>query len=139
MDAEGLSQWVTEVRRLCSEHGRAGVGDRRIGELLSRAPSEEDGSWPCRPVCEVLESIASGDIARGFEVGVFKARGVVSRSLEEGGKQERELSTKYRAWAQRLAFDYPYVAGILESIAQGYDRDAERQDSEVRVMNRLEH
>ena len=76
--------------------------------------------------------------AAGFRIGVYNARGVVSRSLEEGGKQERELSARYRAWAQRLAFDYPYVANILESIAQGYDRDAELEDSEVQVMKRLE-
>ena len=139
VEAQALHQWVTEVRRFCGENGRAGVGDRWIGELLSRAPSEEDGSWPCRPVCEVLESIASGEIASGFEVGVYNARGAHWRGLDEGGKQERELSAKYRAWAQRLAFDYPYVAGILERIAQGYDRDAEREDSEVRVMKRLEH
>ena len=139
IDERALMQWVTEARRLCREHGRARIGDDRIGQLLSKAPSEDDSSWPCRPVCEVLESIASGDIARGLEIGVYNARGVVSRSLDEGGKQERELSAKYRAWAQRLAFDYPYVASILESIAQGYDRDAEREDSEVRVMKRLEH
>ena len=136
---QALHQWVTEVRRFCGENGRAGVGDRWIGEFLSRAPSDEDGSWPCRPVCEVLESIASGQIASGFEIGVYNARGAHWRGLDEGGKQERELSTKYRAWAQRLAFDYRYVTGILERIAQRYDRDAQREDSEVRVMKRLEH
>ena len=139
VDAQALSRWVIEARRLGSEHGRAATGDRKIGQLMSRAPSEEDGSWPCRPVCEVLESIASADIATGFEVGVYNSRGVHSRSLDEGGKQERELSARYRAWAQRLAFDCPYVASILERIAKGYDRDAEREDSEVRVMKRLEH
>ena len=139
VDARALMQWVTEARRLCREHGRARIGDDRIGELLSKAPPEDDSSWPCRPVCDVLESHASEDIAAGFRIGVYNARGVVSRSLEEGGKQERELAARYRAWAQRLAFDYPYVASILQSIAQGYDRDAEREDSEVRVMKRLEH
>ena len=139
VEVQALHQWVTEVRRFCGENGRAGVGDRWIGEFLSRAPSDEDGSWPCRPVCEVLESIASGQIASGFEIGVYNARGAHWRSLDEGGKQERELSTKYRAWAQRLAFDYRYVTGILERIAQRYDRDAQREDSEVRVMKRLEH
>ena len=132
-------QWVTEARRLCSEHGRARIGDDRIGELLSKAPPEDDSSWPCRPVCDVLESHASEDMAAGFRIGVYNARGVVSRSLEEGGKQERELSARYRAWAQRLAFDYPYVASILERIAQDYDRDAQREDSQVLVMKRLEH
>ena len=138
VDADALSQWVTEARRLCREHGRAPIGDQQIGQLLSRAPAEKDGPWPCRAVCDVLETIASEDIAAGFEMGVYNARGVHSRSLDEGGKQERELSAKYREWAEQLAFDYPYVASILERIAKGYDRDAEREDSDVLVMKRLE-
>lgn len=132
-------QWVTEARRLCSEHGRVRIGDDRIGELLSKAPPEDDSSWPCRPVCDVLDSHASEDMAAGFRIGVYNARGVVSRSLDEGGKQEREVSARYRAWAQRLALDYAYVASILERIAQDYDRDAQREDSQVLVMKRLEH
>lgn len=134
-----LSRWVREVRRRCGEHSRAGIGDRRIGELLSRARSEENGTWPCRSVCEVLETVASHDIAWGFELGVRKARGVVRRGLEEGGAQERELSARYRAWAERVVFDYPYVANILERIARDYDRDAEREDSDVLARKRLQH
>ena len=139
IDVHALLQWVTEVRRLCTDYGRTEVGDDQVGQLLSRAPSEEDGLWLCRPVCEILETVASQSMADGFEVGVYNARGVVSRSLDEGGAQERELSAKYRAWAERLAIDYPYVASVLERIAQGYDRDAQREDSEVLVMKRLEH
>ena len=139
VDAHALSQWVTEARRLCREYGRATTGEQQIGQLLSRAPSEKDGPWPCRPVCDALETIASEDIAVGFEMGVYNARGAHSRSLDEGGKQERELSAMYRAWAEQLVFDYPYVASILERIAKGYDRDAEREDSEVLVMKRLEN
>ena len=139
VDAHALSQWVTGARRLCRENGRATIGDQQIGQLLSRAPSEKDGPWPCRSVCEVLETIASRDVAAGFEMGVHNARGAHSRSLDEGGKQERELSARYRAWAEQLSFEYPHVASILEGIAKGYDRDAEREDSEVLLMKRLEH
>ena len=138
IDPHVLSRWVSEARRLCGEHGRAEIGDSRIGQLLSRARSEENGAWPCRAVCEVLATIASQDITRGFEVGVYNARGVVSRSLDQGGAQERELSGRYRAWAERLVFDYPYVANILERIAKGYDREAEREDSGVLTRKRLQ-
>ena len=137
-DDDRLRRWIAEVRRLCQEHGRAKTGDDRIGQLLSKAPPEGDDFWPCRSVCEIVECVASEDIARGFAIGVYNARGVHLRSLDEGGKQERELAARYRAWAQRLAFEYPYVARILERIAQKYDRDAERQDANVRVMQRLE-
>ena len=126
---------------MCREHGRSEIGDEQIGELLSKAPSEDDGSRPCQPVCEVLERLAwlaSPVVARGFEVGMYNARGVVSRGLDEGGAQERELAARYRAWAGRLAFEYPYVANVLERIAKGYDREAEREDSDVLARQRLE-
>jgi hypothetical protein len=57
----------------------------------------------------------------------------------EGGAQERELGEKYRAWAERLHFEYPYVGGMLEGIAASYDREAGWQDSEAKIENRLRH
>ena len=144
IDTDELRRWINEARRLCAENGRAEVGDRWIGQLLSKAflskaPSDEDGVRPCRAVCEVLETIASQEIADGFEMGVYNARGVVIRRLDEGGVQERQLSARYRVWAERLAFEYPYVARILERIANGYDSEAEHEDSEVRARMRFEH
>ena len=89
-------------------------------------------------MCEVLQAIASPDVATGFEIGVRNARGVHRRSLDEGGRQERALTAKYRACAERLTFDYPYVANILERIAEAYDWEAEREDSEVLTRKRLQ-
>ena len=42
INAETLLSWITEVRRLCAEHGRIEIGDEMIGQLLSKAPAEED-------------------------------------------------------------------------------------------------
>jgi hypothetical protein len=139
INAEALQAWLTEARRLCAQHGRAEVGDQLIGQLLSRAQADGNGVWPCLPVCEVMESVASQQIATGFGVGVYNARGVHSRSPGEGGIQERELAAKYRDWAQRLAFDYPYVGSVLESVAATYDREAEWRDSEAKVRKRLQY
>ena len=85
MNAEKLLDWIEEARRLCAEHGRVEVGDRKIGEFLSKAPAEEEGGWPCLPVCEAMERIASQQIGDGFEIGVFNGRGVHSRGIDEGG------------------------------------------------------
>ena len=139
INAEALLDWMTEVRRLCPEHGRVEVGDRKIGELLSKAPAEEDGGWPCRPVCEAMERIASQQIGDGFNTGVFNRRGVHSRGIDEGGEQERKLAAKYRNWAKQRAFDYPYVSSVLERIATNYDREAQREDTEVKISKRLDH
>lgn len=134
---EALHAWVTEVRRLCAEHGRGEIGDEKIGELLSKAPTEENGEWPCLPVCEVMERIASQEIGTGFNIGVYNNRGVHFR--EEGGAQERALAAQYRDWAKLREFDYPYVSSVLKSIADGYDRDAQRWDTEAKIEKRLRH
>ena len=137
VDTDVLEQWINEARRLCKEHGRAEIGDEQVGELLAKAPAEEDGSWPCRAVCEVLESAASQDVARGLRIGASNAREFFD-GPDEDGTQDRDLSAKYRAWAQRLAIEYPYVAGVLEQIADGYARDAGLEDSRALVRKRLD-
>ena len=139
VDAHSLIRWIAEVRRLCKEHGRADIGDYKVGELLSRAPCEDDGSWPCRAVCEVLETIASEKVLAGFETGTYNARNWQWRPLVEIGAQERGLSARRRTWALKWRFDYPHVARILERMAAVHDGLAAAMDSRVSVMDRLEH
>ena len=135
--AETLLNWIVEARRLCAEYGRSEMGDQKIGQLLSRSPADEDGSWPCLAVSEAMERIASEQMGRGFNIGVYNGRGL--HDFGEGGVQERGLADKYRNWAELRAFDYPYVSSVLESIAAGYDREAGWQDTRVKVEKRLEH
>ena len=122
---------------MCFKHARSDIGDHCIGQLLSRAPRGETGLWPCKPVCEAMEKIASQEIGEGFYIGVRNSRGVHIRG--EGGEQERELAAKYRAYAEGLGFDYPYVGGVLENIARSYDREAAWEDSEAAVNKRLRY
>ena len=137
VNAEKLLDWIEEVRRLCAEHGRVEIGDQKIGELLSKAPAEEDGSWPCLPVCKAMERITSQQIGDGFEIGVLNGRGVHWRGLYEGGAQERELTAKYRNWAKQRAFNSPYVSSVLKRIATRYDQEAKVEDTEVEISKRL--
>jgi hypothetical protein len=136
IDPEKLRAWLVEARRLCAEFGRVDIGDQRLGMLLCKAPAEADNSlWPCRPVCEAMEAVASEHIGIGFEVGTHNSRGVHWRG--PGGDQERELAAKYRGWAQKASIEYPFVSSVLEKIASSYDRQADREDSEDKVMKRL--
>lgn len=140
-DAEGkivptaLLGWLTEARSAAREYGRADITDQRIGQLLARAPSGSEGTWPCTEVCEAMERIGSPELARGFQIGVHNSRGAVVRG--EGGTQERDLAGKYRGWARTLAFEFPHVASVLEAIASSYDRQGEWHDSEAKVSHRL--
>ena len=137
INAAALVNWITEARQLCAEYGRTDTGDQMIGQLLSNAPAEEDGRWPCHPVCDAMEGISSQHIGTGFNVGVLRARGATSRAIDEGGAQERELAAKYRGLAKQSTFDYPYVSRVLESIAAEYDWQAKREDTEVEIEKRL--
>ncbi len=132
-----LTAWIAEVRRLCHEFARVEIGDQCLGQLLAKAPMDENGIWPCEAVCEAMEGMASAEIGKGFHIGVKNSRGVHSRG--EGGEQERELAAKYRAWAERLHFNYPFVGGVLEDIAKSYDREAIWQDSETKIEKRLNY
>lgn len=135
IDAAALATWLAEARRLCREYARAVVGDHCLGQLLAKAPADENGLWPCKAVCEAMEGIASPEIGRGFAIGVYNLRGVHSRG--RGGEQERELAAKYRSWAERRHFEFPYVGGVLDDIAASYEREARREDSEEQIRNRL--
>lgn len=135
--ASDLMNWLLQVRELAAQYSRAEITDQCLGQLLAKAPSENADVWPCAPVCEAMEGIASPEIAKGFLIGVHNSRGAHFRA--EGGGQERDLAAKYRGWSQKLAFEYPYVARVLEDIAASYDREAEWHDSEAKVSKRLRH
>lgn len=137
IDAAALAIWLSEVRRLCHEYARADVGDHCLGQLLAKAPNDENGIWPCKAVCEAMEGLAATEIGRGFFIGVLNSQGAGWRG--EGGEQERELAAKYRAWAERLHFEFPFIGGVLEDIAASYDREAGREDSEASIRKRLRH
>lgn len=137
INEESLLDWLSEAYRLCSIHGRIEVGARLIGKLLSRAPAEDDGSWPCLPVCKVLTHFPSSRISESFCVGVFNSRGAHYRG--QSGEQERELATKYRNWASMREYKFPRVGGILHSIAENYDQQAERETNRSKVEKRLGH
>jgi hypothetical protein len=137
IDLPALKQWIADTRQACSQIGRTEMGDHCIGQLLSKDPTEDDGVWPRREICEALQAVASEQMSRGFYIGVKNSRGAVWRG--SGGDQERVLAGKYRNWSRQLAFDYPFVSQLLEATASSYDSEAHVYDSEEAVSRRLDH
>ena len=137
VDYETLTAWVNEARRLCAERGRGGIGDDFIGQLLSRAPVGDDGIWPCEPVRELLEQVASQNMENGFDVGTHNRRGVTSRGAFDGGGQERTLVEEYRRQANEIAARWPTTAGLLRRIAESYNREAQWHDRDAEERDRF--
>jgi addiction module HigA family antidote len=135
-DAARLRAWIDAVRDAAAQIDRAAVADVSIGELLSNAPSDDDGIWPCGPVREVIEDIQSVDMVRGMRTGRYNARGVHWRG--EGGAQERALADKYRTWAEALQHSHPFVSSkLLIGLVKTYEAEAEREDTEATIQRRL--
>ena len=135
IDKAVLKDWISQVRALCASNAREEVGDSTIGELLAKSPEGKDGIWPCEEVRDVLEDVGTTNIARGMSIGRRNARGVQWRDV--GGKQERELATKYRGWSRKLSFDWPFTARLLEDLAKNYDHEAKWYDVDETVNKRL--
>src|SRR5690606_22859079 len=93
---------------------------------FARAGADSDGKWPCDAVRRVIESIGGDSIGSGLYCGIKNSRGAVFRG--KGGDQERELAEKFRQRAERIRFDAPFTAGVLDNVASSYDRAARDWD-----------
>ena len=131
VNAAVLSQWVAEARRLCQERGRESSGDNRIGHMLASSPAGSDGVWPCEPVREILDNMASQRAGQGFHIGTTNRRGVTMRGPFGGGDQERTLAEQYQHDAKQIAGRWPFTAQILRSLASSYNREGQREDHDA--------
>jgi hypothetical protein len=131
-----LAKWISTVRQSCAQLGRSEIADICIGKLLSFAPVGDDGVWPCEPVRDVMEDIQSEPLMKGACTGVYNSRGAHWRG--EGGEQERALAEKYRKWGQIIQVSHPFVSSkLLMDLAESYDHDASREDTEAGIRRRL--
>ncbi|MGR9209417.1 helix-turn-helix domain-containing protein (plasmid) [Rhizobium leguminosarum] len=131
IDMHVLEEWTKEVRKLSAEVGRLGVADSRIGSVLASAKPDAEGLWPPLAVRELIENLRSKEVESALKTGVYNLRGVTTRMLNDGGRQEHDLAARYRRWSKTLSFEWHRTAAVLESIAKGYEADGKREDEQV--------
>ncbi len=130
IDSFVLKEWVLAVRSLGSATDRSEITDTYIGQLLAHSPPSKDGIWPQPAICELIETIRSPALEKGIRTERFNMRGVYTKSLREGGAQERELADRYLEWAKSCA-DYPRVYNLLTTIAESWRLYAANEDTEA--------
>lgn len=128
---EKLEAWLLSTRVLLQETGHLEVGELQIGEVFAHSPSEKDGTFPARAVRDVLEAALDDRFEQGFIVGLHNKRGVTSRGMAEGGKQEYALAQQYDNWSRQLEITHPRTAGALRSVADSYRAEGRRNDEEA--------
>lgn len=127
VDPAALMAWVKQAREKAAELDRKEICDDAIGKVLAHAPGEEDGSWPCVPVRELIDDVNSPELASGFSCGVVNKRGAFWRA--KGGQQERSLAEQYGGYADACRTRWPRTAAILKELSDRYSADARREDA----------
>ena len=130
IDEDHFREWMFVVQARLRDVGRYGIGLHVLGQVLSGSPSDPDGTWPCGAVRRVIEELGSRDLEEGFRIGVYNSRGVVTRDPAAGGAQERALAERYEGLAAAVSSSHPRTGRLLRRIADGYRRDARREDFE---------
>lgn len=135
IDATLLGEWTSKARARLAEVGHAQQGDIAIGAALAASPAAADGQWPAPEVCDLIETIASDEIDLGFSMAVSNSRGVVSGSIWEGGRQDRELADKHRQLSQQLKPKWHRTAEIFSRLADQCDYMALHDDARVEARH----
>jgi hypothetical protein len=135
VDESVLLDFVNKARTLCKEKGREIIGDQIIGQVLASSPTGKDGIWPCEEVRNVLDIVKSAELGRGFQIGKYNLRGVTTRSMDDGGKQEYNIAEIFKKDAAALQFRWPFTAKILNSLAASYENHGKQEDNEVELRD----
>lgn len=133
IDGARLREWVDGARALAAEVRRQEVADVHIGQVLAYLPSDAEGLWPPSLLGSLLEDYRSNEIESGLVTGVLNKRGIVTKSVSEGGKQEWDLSDQFAERASALAPRFPRLARTLRRIAESYEGLAKREDAEAEL------
>lgn len=131
IDQQDLLAWVKTAREMLEKSGRIAIGDQIIGKVLAHSKVDDDGAWPLIAVRNAIEAIESDDLEQGIRLAVYNNRGVTTRSIGEGGGQERELAQKYNNYADKVKFRWPHTAFVLLKIADTWRLEGERQDNDA--------
>ncbi|MGD9477089.1 hypothetical protein [Shinella sp. G-2] len=129
--------WAEESMRRATEIDRKEVAETHFGALLARfARHRPWEDWLPVTILDFLDRAENGGLREMFDLGVQNARGATTRGPYDGGEQERKLAGRYRELAARYGNSHPRVSALLVSIANGYERDARREDEQAAVGER---
>lgn len=123
-----LAEWIETARKKCSEIHYIAGGDIQIGFMLAHAPSDVSGTWPHVAVRNVIESLNNKIIDDHIQNEIYNSRGVVTRGINTGGKQERDLAEKYKQMSDKVKSKWPRTSALLRSLADSYKYQADRED-----------
>lgn len=130
IDSSILAKWVSETRALCLSVGRLGQADNYIGGVFGRS-RPYNNFWPQEAICNIIQESRSREMESGFDTAIYNKRGVFTKSIAEGGLQEKQLSNQYKTYAKQTLLHWPRVSVILDNVAKMYESRANEEDTEA--------
>jgi hypothetical protein len=128
VDFATLKAWSDEVRQRAALADRSAITDARIGHLLAHAPADpDDQAWPHRAVRQLVEDLSSDEVEQACRIERFNMRGIYSKTIGEGGQQERVLADEAKRWAGGMP-EFPRTANMLSAIADMWCSEGEAAD-----------
>ncbi len=131
-----LQQWAEEAINLGKESDRYNVTIVRVAEVLARPSAGQDGAWPSDAARALLEEGEHPDLASALSTAKRNMRGMVSKAMGEGGRQEHAIANRYSSDAEKLAPKYPRTAQLLRKLAEQYRIEAKREDERGEATRR---
>ena len=129
IDEAAMAAWVESSIKEGEKARRSNVVPSYIGRVLAHAAPEE-GVWPPIAIARTIERLKSPKVENGMIIERFNMRGVYTKAMFEGGRQERELAQQARDWA-RARSAFPRTKAMLNSIAKRWDAEAKSADEQA--------
>lgn len=130
VDEKKLTDWIEAAQKYCEKTKHLIGCNLQIGFILAHAPADPDGTWPHIAVRNVIELLNNQTIDDHIQNEIYNSRGVTSRGLMDGGKQERDLAQRYKAMSDSVKNKWPRTGAMLKSIAESYEHEAKGHDIE---------
>lgn len=97
------------------------LGIQMIGKILANSPKDpEDNIWPIRYVRDVIEDLDCEDLRIGISLGKANAIGVRIIDRKDPGGDYRQWASEFKNAADKLRFQYPNTAKVLETLSKEY-------------------
>lgn len=136
-------KWAESLIKIAEEKGIRSIVESRLGEILGRhnrwrigQSREMKSSWFNPDYCEVLETVGTKDILRGFYCGLFNSIGVRMRTLN--GDTERSIAESFRREVEATK-SYPKVQQVFRALQNEFEQNAETEDENLRKMQRTRY
>lgn len=119
-----LKKWVDRFDELLKKNKQTRIRGMILGHLFAFSPAGKDGFSPCESIRDMIEKVSDSSFSSAYHTTIYNNRGTHECT---SGRQEIEISDRFRATADYFAITHPKTASIYQSLADTYLFQAEQE------------